>query len=208
MTLLTTIPHQDFSLPAARLWRISVERYHEMIRSGVLTEDDSLELLEGYLVEKMTINPPHAMITAILFRLFVTLIPAGYFVGSQQPITLHDSETEPDILVVRGRERDYFSRHPYAAEAPLLVEVSDRTLQNDQTQKKRIYARAEIPVYWIVNIPERQLEVYSEPSGATFNPTYRQLRTFGISEQAPVQIDDQVVGFILVADLFPSELEE
>jgi Uma2 family endonuclease len=205
MTLLTEIPHQALFFPPTMLWRISVERYHEMIRSGALTEEDNLELVEGYLVKKMTINPPHAMVTAVLFRLFVTLMPNGYFAGSQQPVTTSDSETEPDVLVIRGAAHDFFSRHPYASEVPLLVEVSDRTLQNDQTQKKRIYARAEIPVYWIVNIPERQLEVYSDPSGPTINPSYRHLHTYSVSEQVPVQIDDNIVGLISVADLFPPE---
>lgn len=205
MTILNPILVHDTVVLDLPIWRLSVERYHALIASGALTEDDNLELLEGYLVEKMTINPPHAVITAILFRLFVTLCKDAYFVGSQQPVTMSDSETEPDILVVRGQAHQFFSRHPLASEVPLLIEVADSSLQNDQLQKKRIYARAGIPMYWIVNIPERLVEVYSQPSGNTFTPMYRQLQTYGYSDTVPVIVDGNELGFVAVSDLFPQE---
>ena len=207
MTLLS-VPHNN-NAPIADmpLWRIPVKRYHEMIAQGTLTEDDQIELLEGYLVEKMTIKPSHAVITNRIFRMFLSLVPDGYYVGTQQPITTEDSEPEPDAFVVRGKDIDFTARHPVASEVLLLIEVSDSTLLRDQTVKKRIYARAGIPVYWIVNIPERQIEVYSQPSGPTANPIYRRLYTYTVSDRVLVQIEDNEVGNIAAADLFPQELE-
>ena len=111
------------------LWRISVDRYHEMIKAGSLTENDRLELLEGFLVEKMTVNPPQSFTTDQIRDELAAVIPPNYFVKSQQPITTVDSEPEPDVMVVVGEKRHFVNRHPGPEDVILLVEVSQRCIE-------------------------------------------------------------------------------
>lgn len=203
MTLLQTFPTSELAYAPPQLWRVSVERYHEMIEAGTLTENDRLELLEGFLVEKMTVNPPHSFTTDQLRDELTAVIPTGYFVKSQQPVTMLDSEPEPDVMVIAGEKRRFAKRHPHSEDVILLVEVSDSTLLQDQTWKKRIYAQAGIPVYWIVNLQDRQIEVYTEPSGASANPIYRQLVIYQENDEIPVVVDGVETAVIPVRDLLP-----
>jgi Uma2 family endonuclease len=151
------------AIPNDLIWRLSIEQYHAIIQAGILTDDDSVELLEGWLVFKMPKNPPHQATTRLVRTALENILPAGWYVDSQELITLSNSEPEPDIVVVRGDTRQYLDRHPGAEDIALIIEVSDTTLQRDRTVKKRIYARAGISIYWIVNLVEEQVEVYSQP---------------------------------------------
>jgi Uma2 family endonuclease len=196
-------PTAELAPTSSSFWRISVDRYHEMIQKGLLTTNDRLELLEGFLIEKMTVNPPHAFATATISEVFARLLTDGRFVNSQQPITMQDSEPEPDVFIVRGKRRDFVQSHPAPKDVALLVEVSDATLQQDQTWKKRIYARAGIPVYWIVNLPERQIEVYTEPLSASSSPTYRHLAIYREEDEIPLVVDGVETAVIPVRDLLP-----
>ena len=145
-------------VPDDPIYRITVAQYHEMIHSGILTDDDPVELLEGWLVTKMSKNRRHSLATRFTREALESIIPQGWYVDSQEPITTMDSEPEPDVVVVRGNPRDYIERHPAPAEVALVVEVSDATLQRDRTLKLRVYASAGIPAYWILNLQENQLE--------------------------------------------------
>jgi Uma2 family endonuclease len=151
------------AIPNDLIWRLSIEQYHAIIQAGILTDDDSVELLEGWLVFKRPKNPPHRATTRLVRTALENILPAGWYVDSQEPITLSNSEPEPDIVVVRGDTRQYLDRHPGAEDIALIIEVSDTTLQRDRTVKKRIYAGAGISIYWIVNLVEEQVEVYSQP---------------------------------------------
>jgi Uma2 family endonuclease len=133
------------AVPTEPVWRFSVEQYHQMICQSILTEDDPVELLEGWLTLKMPKNPPHRVATKLTRNILEKLVPNGWYVDTQEPITLDKSEPEPDIVIVRGDTRDYLDRHPGAKDIALVVEVSDSTLERDRTLKKRIYARANIP---------------------------------------------------------------
>ena len=81
---------QPIIAPNEALWRLSVEQYHGMIRAGILTEDDPIELLEGLLIEKMPKNPPHRIATHLTAAALRAAIPDGWYVDSQEPITLED----------------------------------------------------------------------------------------------------------------------
>lgn len=203
MATLLAPPTNQLTYPPFQLWRITVERYHEMIEAGILTENDRLELLEGFLIEKMTIKPSHTFVTEILREILGRIIPDNFFVNNQQPITTSDSEPEPDVVVIQGQRRDFLENHPSAEDVALLIEVSDTTLYQDQTWKKRIYAQASIAIYWIVNLSERQIEVYSQPSGPSDNPTYHQLITYHEAEQIPVILNGQEIAQLTVRDLLP-----
>lgn len=189
--------------PDDLIWRLSVEQYHEMIRTGILTADDPVELLAGWLVCKMPKNPPHRIATRLAQKALEGVVPAGWYVDAQEPITLQDSEPEPDVMIVRGETRDYRDRHPGPEDVALIVEVSDSTLERDRGVKRLVYARAGIPVYWIINLLELALEVYYDPSGPSEDADYRQRQHYGVSDFVPVMIGGREVGRVAVRDLLP-----
>lgn len=191
------------AIPTDIIWRLNVEQYHAMIQAGILTDEDPVELLEGWLIYKMPKNPPHRATTKLVREALERIVPSGWYVDSQEPITTSDSEPEPDVVVVRGNTRQYLDRHPQAQDIALVIEVSDTTLQRDRTSKKRTYARAEIPVYWIVNLVERQIEIYTHPSGAVEQPDYYQRQDYGLLDSVPLAIDEAKLGSIAVRDLLP-----
>jgi Uma2 family endonuclease len=191
------------AIPNDLIWRLSIEQYHAIIQAGILTDDDSVELLEGWLVFKMPKNPPHRATTRLVRTALENILPAGWYVDSQEPITLSNSEPEPDIVVVRGDTRQYLDRHPGGEDIALIIEVSDTTLQRDRTVKKRIYARAGISIYWIVNLVEEQVEVYSQPLVEVEQPDYSQRLDFGRSAVIPIIIEGIEIGAIAVDALLP-----
>lgn len=191
------------AIPDDPIWRLSVEQYHEMIGAGILTDDDPVELLEGWLVTKMPKNRPHSLATQLSREVLAKVIPAGWYVDAQEPITTLDSEPEPDVIVVRGQRRDYQDRHPLPSEVALVIEVSDATLQRDRTLKLRLYARAGIAAYWILNLPDEQLELYAEPLTGEQAAAYQRKTIYQPSDSIPIFLDGQEVARITVRDLLP-----
>ena len=185
------------------LWRMSVDQYHRMIQTGILTEDDLVELLQGYVVEKSPTNPRHSQTSEMARDRIAGLLPAGYCVASQEPITTDDSEPEPDLSVIRGTRRQYLEHHPYPENVVLLIEVAGTSLNCDRSEKKRIYARARIPVYWIINIADRTIEVYTLPTGPDGVATYRKREPYGAEDEIPLVIDGQEAGRFRVAEALP-----
>lgn len=186
------------------LYRLTVAQYDRMVRDGILTSDDSVELLEGLLVEKMPKNPGHRVAKMLLRDALSGLFPSGWFIAAEDPFATSDSELEPDLTIVRGRVRDYTNRHPGPADVAFVVEVSDTTLRHDRGRKKRIYARAEVSVYWIVNLIDCRIEVYTAPSGPdAAEPDYAQMQSYGPDDALPVILDGNEVGRLTVRDLLP-----
>ena len=201
-----TVPQpttDDAGLSLDSLYRLTVEQYHALAREGILTDDDPVELLEGLLVCKMTKYRPHTMATGLLRDALAEIVALEYYVDAQEPVTTSDSEPEPDLLVVRGTRRDYTDRQPGPDEVVMVVEVADTTLRRDRGVKKRIYAAAGLPTYWIVNLKERQIEVYTGPTGRTKRPTYTQRQDYRPEETIPVVIDNTEVGRIRVQEVLP-----
>ena len=157
------VPAASTSDPPLTIWRMSVDRYHRMIDSGLLGEDDRLELLDGVLVKKMSLNPNHSVATESVNDLLRESLPPGLIVRQEQPVTLANSEPEPDIAVVRGTRADFRRHHPTPDKCVLIVEVADSSLARD-TYKARLYAAAGVREYWILDLPNRQLIVHRSPS--------------------------------------------
>jgi len=133
-----------------------------MIKAGIFGPDERIELVEGEIVEMSPQDPPHSSGVRLVEEALRRVFPAGFDVRAQLPLVLDDgSEPEPDLAVVPGTIRDYLTNHP--STAILVVEVAHSTLDYDRHRKGRIYARAGIPEYWIVNLVDRVVEVYREP---------------------------------------------
>jgi Uma2 family endonuclease len=168
-----------------------------------LFEGRHVQLLDGELFE-VTKNPPHNAAVAALADALRALLPRGeYSVREEKSIEpWADWWPEPDVAVVRGIAADYFDRHPGPADVVLLVEVCDS--EQDRTKKLAGYAAAGFPVYWILDLALRQLEVYSGPglqqgrAGA-----YQAPKILGEAESVDLIIGGQVVGQIAVADVLP-----
>ncbi len=185
-------------------YRWSVDQYHRMADLGILTRKHRVTLLEGLLVRKMTMHPPHAHAQEKCYkRLLFLLAVLGWTVRGEKPITLGGSEPEPDVSVARGSDDDYAARHPRPADLGLLVEVADSSLRDDRVDSARFYAEAGIPVYWIVNLIDRQIEVLTRPSGPCAAPAYAHQQVFLPGQAVPVILDGVTVGHLAVDDLLP-----
>ena len=191
------------AVSALPVYRISVAKYHEMIRAGILGEDDPIELLEGLLVPKMPKYPPHVTATTLLATALAKIIPEGFVLRVQDPITLKRSEPEPDLVVARGQARDFSTKHPGADDVALLVEVAESSLAYDTGAKKKIYAAAGIANYWVLNLVESCIEVFTEPTRGGKSSDYRSHQTFSAQQKLPVLVNGKKIGTLLVADVLP-----
>lgn len=191
------------AVPKELIWRLSVDQYHAMVRLGILTSDDPVELLEGWLIPKMPKNPLHRATTRLIREALEGVIPAGWYVDTQEPITTPDSEPEPDVVIVRGDTRHYLDRHPGPADVALVIEVADTTLQRDRELKKRLYASAGISVYWLMNLVERQLEVYTQPSGPKKQPIYAIQQIYRSNDKVPVILEGAEIARLPIQNLLP-----
>jgi Uma2 family endonuclease len=180
--------------------RLTVDCYHRMIAAGIFSEKEPIFLWKGQLVEKMPKGQPHNIALNELFKALIRLVPEGWNGRQEQPILLtDDSEPEPDITIVRGSSRDYPDRPPAASDVVLLVKVSDSSLPVDSGEVLEINARESIPIYWIVNIPKRRIEVYRRPEGNR----YAEQQLYGPEDEVPVVLDGREVGRIRVRDVLP-----
>lgn len=155
--------------------RFNVDAYHRMLESGILDEDDHVELLEGVIVEMSPQGKAHAGVIVRLNRLLVLGLGDSFDVRPQLPLTLDEqSEPEPDLAVVpAGSEGP--GEHPHRA--LLVVEVANASLSRDREVKARLYARASIPEYWLVDLERRCIEVYRDPDSTQGRYRSRDVRS-------------------------------
>jgi Uma2 family endonuclease len=181
------------------VYRINVHEYERIIAARAI-EDERVELIDGYLVKKMGKNPPHSWSTKVLLKALERLLIPGWTWRLEQPVRIPEyNEPEPDIAIVRGTDDDYKHRTPEPADVAFLVEVSESTLDRDQGEKLSAYALGGVPVHWIVNLVDGQVEVYSGPSAAGYQ--FRHI--FGPGHEVPVVIDGNEMGRIAVIDVLP-----
>ena len=175
----------------------SVERYHSMIKSKVLGPSDRVELLRGKIVPMSPVGRLHAAcvlgFSEILYPKFLGI----YTLRSQDPVTILPlSEPEPDFVVARYDPHRYAGGHPQPADIHLIVEVSDSTLEKDRNYKLGIYAESKIAEYWIVNLVDRQFEVYTN-ANASGTYTDRTIYQEGSSFEHPL------LGTIVIGEFLP-----
>jgi Uma2 family endonuclease len=185
--------------------RFSVEQYHRMIAAGILTENDRVQLIDGYVVAMTPIGPPHSFVARKLTKLLSVLIPDTWEIRIQQPITLSTSEPEPDVVVARGTIEDFKTRHPGPSEVALAVEVTDSSLAFDRGSKAGIYAHDGIAQCWIVCLAERTVEVDRSPvlQMGKSPARYETSEIVNVAGTLNVAFDEESVGAIRVADILP-----
>lgn len=145
--------------------RFTVAEYYGMAEAGILAPDARVELLEGQILDQFPIGPLHASTVARLTHWFTMRDGGRWIVRSRNPVRLNErSEPEPDLALVRPLGNLYRQQHPTPADVFLLVEVADSSLRFDREEKLPLYARAGIPEFWLVNLVERVVEVYCNPS--------------------------------------------
>jgi Uma2 family endonuclease len=187
------------SVPS-QLYRMNVDQYESLVESGVFTKRDKLHLIDGYLVAKMTQGDPHSTADDLCRDQLAGVLPAGWYVRSNKPVRIAPkSKPEPDHAVVRGKVRDYSRRTPEPADVALVVEIAESSLNDDRKLMAPIYGTAGIPVYWIVNLVDRQVEVYTGPGPNGYAPPV----FYGPGFVVPVVVDGKIVGQIAVDDLLP-----
>jgi Uma2 family endonuclease len=182
------------------LYRMSQEQYEALVASGTFKDHDRFKLVNGCLEAKRTQNPPHTLADDLCGYELARALP-GWYIRPAKPVRLpqRSSMPEPDRCVVRGPKRDYAARHPGRDNVVLAVEVADASLSEDRTMATVVYGPSSIPVFWIVNLIDRQVEVYTDrrPTGYASRTDYKPGR------RIPVVIDGQQLGQIAVDDILP-----
>jgi hypothetical protein len=148
-------------------------------------------------------KPRHRIALAKLQRAIFPLLPADVSLQTQEPITLSDGEPEPDGAIFHGKPEDYPQRHPGPDEVLLVIEVADTTLARDRGIKLRSYARAKLPIYWIVDLIGEAVEVYTDPDSQSSPPTYGPPQIYDRQSTIPLEIGGRLIANIPVASILP-----
>ena len=147
-----------------KLRRITVDEYHRMIRDGYFADNDRCELIDGLIIQKTSKNPPHSTVVNRAWLSIQGQLPAGHSLRIEQPITLQDSEPEPDIVVVNGSIDSFRMNHPKVDDIVFVIEVSDSSLPIDRGIKLGEYAREKIERYIILNLVEKCVHHFEMPT--------------------------------------------
>lgn len=160
----------------------TIDEYHRMAQTGILSEDDRVELIEGGIFRMTPVGYRHAGCVKRLNHLLLRALESEAIVSVQDPIALSDtSEPEPDLALLAPRDDFYDDRHPNASDVRLVIEVADTSVAFDREVKLPAYARAGIPEVWIVDLEEDQVELYRSPAQGE----YRESRTLKRGSEEP-----------------------
>lgn len=152
------------------LMKWSLEEYHNLIDNGVLA-NKNVELLEGELVEMPPESPLHSYVTISGTDYLRGVLKGLAFVREAHPITLTNSEPEPDVAIVKLPSDKYRNRHPFAEDIFWLIEISNKTLKYDLNDKKKIYVKEGIKEYWVADINSRQVHIFLNPENDDYQTT-------------------------------------
>ena len=149
--------------------RFTVEDYYRMAEVGILKPDAKVELIDGEIIDMLPAGPFHSGSIDHLVLAFSDKANGRWITSSQRAVRLNqESEPEPDVVLLKTPLSKYKRAHPVAADVYLVVEVADSSLSYDRTKKLQLYATGGIPEVWILNIPQRVLEVYRSPTGLRY----------------------------------------
>jgi Uma2 family endonuclease len=200
-TQLTTTP--ALVLPPYPVRKFSVEEYFKLVDMGLLDENDNCELLEGWIVPKMVKKPPHDGTIDIVLTRLSKLLPDGWYIRVQNVLQTATSAPEPDLAVARGECDSFTEHHPQGTDVGLVIEVADSSLVIDR-RKALIYAAAEVPRYWIVNLPDRCVELFEDPQPTSEGIRYAAPRIIRGTDELELVLDGQHVARISCKQLLPA----
>ena len=182
------------------LYRMTVEKYESLIASGFFGKRDDVHLINGYLVNRMAESPLHGAVLDLVRLAIEAILLAGWYIRSEKGLRIPSqiSVPRPDLVIVRGAPRDYLARYPEPADTALVVEVSCSSVDQDRAMAD-IYAAGGVPAYWLVNVDDGQVEVYSDPGP----DGYRAHEVLAPGHVLHVVVDGVEIGEIAVADILP-----
>jgi Uma2 family endonuclease len=199
MSVTVAKPLERIMIDPYWLRQFSVAEYHRMVETGILTPDHRVELLEGWIVNKMPQNPPHASSVGRVRRRIDRVLPENWTMRIQVPITLSDSEPEPDITLARGEEEIYDTRHPEPSDLGVLIEIGDSSVIDDRRYKGELYAKAKVPEFWLANLVDRVVEVRTRPRGGK----YQKKTEYTEKQAVPLILDGKKIAEIPVHESMP-----
>ncbi len=165
MTAIAPLPTLTFTLDPNSLKRWTVQDYHHMSELGILDSNERTELINGQILLMAAKGTPHVTSLHLLANALRDRVGSAALVRTQDPIQLDDfSEPEPDLAIVRGTVLDYADRHPRPDQVDLIVEVADSTLKHDCEIKDKLYAQACLADYWVLDLKNRQLHIFRNPT--------------------------------------------
>ncbi|MGD1889775.1 MAG: Uma2 family endonuclease [Cyclobacteriaceae bacterium] len=172
--------------------RFSVDDLLLMEESGVFTPDQRIELIDGEIIDMSSVNQPHAACVRKLIRFFQQHLPIDrYTLDAQNPLQLTEHTLpQPDLIIAYDHPELLDEDHIQPADVALLIEVSDATYAYDRKKKYAQYALAGIPVYWIVNLNQRQVEVYTQPSNDQYLKAEIYQKPFEVVESLSIPPND------------------
>lgn len=149
------------------LYKWSVKDYHSLIETGII-EGKPVELLEGEIITMSPEGIPHSYTNDSVAEYLRSKFQGIAKIKESHPITLDNSEPEPDIAVVRLPETIYRDHHPYAEDIYWLIEVANQTLAKDLQEKSITYARNGIMEYWVIDLPNKKLWTFTNPQNGKY----------------------------------------
>jgi Uma2 family endonuclease len=169
--------------------RFTIDEYERMAETGILDEDERVELIEGEIVEMSPIGPPHASMVARMTAVLVPRLAGRAILWSQSSLLLRaqTSYFQPDLILLRPRNDYYRSANPEPRDALLVIEVMDSSVYRDRRVKLPLYARACVAEVWLVDVSTDTVEIWRDPVGRR----YRSARVAARGEQiAPLAFPD------------------
>ncbi|MBV8883086.1 MAG: Uma2 family endonuclease [Chroococcidiopsidaceae cyanobacterium CP_BM_RX_35] len=164
------------TLPTIRLF--TVDEYYQMSNLGILSPEEKTELIDGEIIAMVAQNPPHVSCTQLGYDYLTNVLKDIAFVRIQAPIWLSNrSLPELDLAIVRLPKAQYYERHPRPEDIYWLIKVSDATLKYDLNTKAKLYARANIKEYWVIDAVERHIYVHQNPHKGVYQDKNRLLES-------------------------------
>lgn len=176
-------------------YKWTVEDYHQLVATGLLA-GKPVELLEGEIIEMSPEGVPHSYTNRTVADYLRSLLSGLAAVSEAHPITLDNSEPEPDIAIVRLPEEIYKQHHPYPEDIYWLIEVSNRTLEKDLQEKTVVYARNGIAEYWVIDLLHKKIWIFTHPESQGYGQT-QEITTGTIAPQSFPQIAIAVEKLLL-----------
>ena len=200
----------SFRLPEGMPYRLTAQEFFQMVEADILPPKRRIALWEGQLYEKMAKKMPHAVGSSKVNMTLLRSLPEGWSLWPENPILIDDFTAPlPDVSIIRGTPDDFIRKSsvPKTEDIGLVVEIAEASLQKNLTTTLQIYARAGLPVYWVVNLVARRVEVYSEPRVAEDGVAgYSSVAMFDTDHDVPLVLGGREVARIPARALIPVEV--